>query len=155
MRAKIETYRGIDIEFDTCNEKFNCVISEGIKLEKGSYKLMQEAIDKYLKDNQSFKPFKVTNKPTTLFGGVGEGVCTVIGIRKDGRFVYENKEKKKQQIADHYERDIILYEPEMEVQLVEIAYLETLVDDARKKVEEAKKKVKGITLAEYRKNLKP
>lgn len=153
MGVKIDNYRGFDIEFQIHSESFTCEVSDAIKFEKGSYKKIQEAIDEYLKKNQSFKPFKVITKPISRYGGIGRGVYTVIGIRKDDRFIYQDDEGKKHQLSDYNEKDVILYEPEMEQQLVQIAYLETLVDDARKKVDEAKSKVKGITISQHRKTL--
>ena len=153
MSVKIETYRGVDIIFETWNETFTCEVADEIKLEKGSYKSMKEAIDKYFKENQNFKPIKVITNPSEMYGGIGKGIKTVTGIRKDGRFIYEDENGKKHQLSEHNEKSVILYQPEMEKQLVEIAYLETLVDDARKKVSEAEQKVKGITLREYKKTL--
>jgi len=153
MSVKIKTYRGVDIIFETWNETFTCEVADEIKLEKGSYKSMKEAIDKYFKENQNFKPIKVITNPSEQYGVIGDGIKTIIGIRKDGRFIYEDENGKKHQLSEYNEESVILYQPEMEKQLVEIAYLETLVDDARKKVYDAKQKVKGITLREYKQNL--
>lgn len=154
MNVKIENYRGIDIEFNTQNETFTCLIDELNRKEKKSYASIKKEIDDYKSKNKDFKAFEVINDPSKSFGGIINGrVVKVVGIRKDGRFVYENEKGEKEQISEYNEKDVILYNPEMEKQLVEIAYLETLVDDARKKVEQAKKMVKGTTLAEYKKTL--
>lgn len=152
MKAKIETYRGIDIEFDTTDETFICIIDEYNRKEKKSYSSIKKSIDEYKSTNKDFKPFPVIAAPNG-YGGIESGVQIITGVRKDGRFVYQNSKGEKKQISDYNEKDILLYKPEMEVDLVNIAYLQTLADDAEKKVYEAKKSFKGTTLLEYKKTL--
>jgi hypothetical protein len=153
MKAKIETYRGVDIYFETNSEKFICEVADEMKIDKNSYKSTIDAIDNYFRENKNFKPIKVITNPAEMYGGIGSGLYTIIGIRKDGRFIYEDDKGNKRQLAEHYEKSVILYSPEMDNQLVQIAYLETLVDEANQRLREAKEKVKGITLREYKRNL--
>ncbi len=83
MKALIETYRGFDIMFDTESEKFYTVSSvDDIDQTKPSYASVKKWIDDYVKANRTFKPFEVTDS---------YGNCRkVVGIRKDGAFVFDN-----------------------------------------------------------------
>lgn len=149
MGIKIENYRGFDIEFETRNESFTCVVGEQTRFEKQSYSAVKKSIDEYKTKNAAFEPFKIMNSPISGYG-IESGVHEVVGIRKDERFVYINSNGEKKQIPDYNEKDIILYDPSFEPILVEIAYLETLVDEARENVKKAKQKIKGTTLSEIK-----
>lgn len=102
MRIEIDRYRGWIIYFDPENEMF---FGEGLEAEpvqKTSFSAAKKAIDDYLKDNTNFKPFKVLR--------VGYDVSdpiTITGVRKDGRFVYEEEGNKKQ-ISTYDEKDFYL-----------------------------------------------
>lgn len=150
MGIKIENYRGFDIEFETYNETFTCVVSAEKRFEKESYSSIKKAIDEFKSKNADFKPFKVMTAPNEQYGGIGSGIYEVIGIRKDGRFVYIDSKGEKKQISEYNEKGVILYEPSFEPILVEIAYLETLVDEARENVKKAKQKIKGTKLTEIK-----
>ena len=98
MRTLIETYRGQDIYFDTNKESFVCVlVVAGIQKEKKSYASCKKEIDDYLKNNSAFKPFEV--EPTLISMRYSQRY-RIVGIRKDGRFMAENKEGEKVQIAE-------------------------------------------------------
>lgn len=99
MNVKIETYRGIEITFNTSAERFSFSFSDEKYGEKQSYSACKKAIDDYLKDNQNFKPFFAEHKQ---WGDV----IKIIGIRKDNRFIIETN-GKKEQLSEYNEKDYI------------------------------------------------
>lgn len=100
MQVEVMNYRGYSISFDTEREIFLCDVGND-GAEKKSFAATKKAIDDYIKDNQVFVPFEVMlcyHSPKKR---------TIVGIRKDGRFVYE-EEGKKQQISEWFERESYL-----------------------------------------------
>tara|TARA_R110002020_G_scaffold465503_2_gene686967 strand:+ start:3392 stop:3865 length:474 start_codon:yes stop_codon:yes gene_type:complete len=103
MRIEIENYRGWDILFNTDTEKFY-VMSEDIDLgkDKPSFKSCKKFVDDYIKNNVDFKTFEVQR-----FGRYDRSpgvIKTVVGVRKDGRFVCVDEKGNIEQISD-YETD--------------------------------------------------
>ena len=116
----IENYRGFDIEFETSNEKFQCVCTEEDTKESNSFAAVKKFIDDYKKSNQDFKPFWIEPIPDD---GWTRKTLKVIGIRKDGRFVAENEKGEKEQVSDsdlsHYmllKDENLMYSEELKVQ---------------------------------------
>lgn len=99
MNATIENYRGIEIWFDTDNESFQCDIDDERSIKK-SYNAIKKFIDEYLKENQVFKVIHIEPNPQGR-GWSKENVIKVIGVRKDGRFIGEDKDGNKKQISDY------------------------------------------------------
>jgi|GEM_PF-4975001 hypothetical protein len=93
MKSEVDNYRGYEIRFDTEKETFECDIDDSRSVKK-SYSSIKLFIDEYIKDNHEFKPFKIEKTPFSYYAK--DGVINVIGIRKDGRFIIQNGEKKEQ-----------------------------------------------------------
>lgn len=108
----IENYRGFDITFDTSDEKFECVCTENISKESGSFTAVKNFIDAFKKTNQDFKPFWIVQIPGSF--GSGKKRLKVIGIRKDKRFVVETEDNKQEQLSDYSAKDYMLMKPENE-----------------------------------------
>lgn len=106
MRTLIENYRGWEIFFDTDKEDFYTVSNEYDRQEnKRSYASTKKFIDDYIKENNGFKPVFVQRMKTHYSDGE---VIKLIGIRKDGNFMYEGKDGKKQQMSSYSEKDYFL-----------------------------------------------
>lgn len=151
MKVKVQDYRGSVIEFDTDREIFSCFLDDYGK-ESKSFTAVKKGIDDFLKDNNTFNPFLIINKPDHY----RQGILKVIGIRKDGRFISENEIGQKVQVSESDEKSYIIYNPEIhDTQYAKIAYLETLVSDARNEVNKAKAEVIGISLREVKANYLP
>lgn len=105
MKIEIEKYRGFDIEFDTDTELFDALSDFYDKQEyKKSFSAIKKWIDDFVKENQTFQPFYI-EKP--FWDNYQNKVLKVVGIRKDGAFVAEDSEGKKQQISKYNEADYI------------------------------------------------
>ena len=119
MRVLIENYRGWEIYFDTDKEEFQTVSNEYDKQEtKRSYASSKKYIDDYIKSNNVFKPIKVQKMPTMFSEGK---VITLIGIRKDKAFMYEDEEGRKQQLSSYDERDYFIVDSRNDVHFKRIA----------------------------------
>jgi len=99
MNATIENYRGIEIWFDTDNESFQCDIDDERSIKK-SYTALKKFIDDYLKENQTFKVIHIEPNPANYRYGSDKAI-KVTGVRKDGRFIGEDKDGNKMQITDY------------------------------------------------------
>ncbi len=101
MITKIEDYRGWEISFNTEKETFYTVSDSYDKQqEKRSYASIKKYIDEFIKDNNEFKPFWIEKAD---YRGIFK--VKVIGIRKDNRFIYEDKKGEKQQLSEYNEKD--------------------------------------------------
>lgn len=101
MQVLIENYRGWEIFFDTDQENFYSTAEEyDYEMTKKSYSSSKKAIDDFIKDNQKFTHVWVQ----TMDGEPRK----LVGIRKDGRFVYEDSEGKRRQIESYYEDNYFL-----------------------------------------------
>jgi hypothetical protein len=89
MQTEVMNYRGYSISFDTEKEIFLCDVGND-GAEKKSFSATKKAIDDYIKDNQVFVPFEVVDCCSS------QRILTLVGIRKDGRFVYDDNGKKIQ-----------------------------------------------------------
>ena len=135
----IINYRGFDIEFDTNYEKFQCIITEEKAKESNSFFAIKGFIDDYKKNNQDFKPFWIELLPNSYRNKKGK--LRVVGIRKDGRFVSEDKDGKKEQISDYDISDYMIVKPENESFLSELS---TLKNEIEQREYEDKLKIKEI-----------
>src|SRR5678809_670812 len=92
MRVLIEEYRKWEIFFDTNSEDFYTVSNEyDNDKTKRSYAAVKKYIDDYIKDNETFTPVSIQREDGRVF--------KLIGIRKDGAFMYEDKDGRKQQFS--------------------------------------------------------
>ena len=146
MNVLIENYRGFEINFDNETELFSCSIDSGYKKGSKSYSSIKKYVDDYIKDNTEFKPFKAVNIDN------GE-LINVIGIRKDGRFNYEDSKGKKHQLSDYHEKYYIVYKPEIHDQhFATLAYLKVLKDEAVKAVNDCINSITGDTIKQIKAN---
>jgi hypothetical protein len=151
MRVLIETYRGFEISFDSSNEKF-WYLSERYDTESSSksFAAIKKGVDDFIKDNKDFKPFWIEND---LNKNYGYKKLKIIGIRKDGAFVFENSKGEKEQLSKHIESDYILYNEANDELRVDIAELENKVTELNKEIRALKSKQIGTPLIEYKQNL--
>lgn len=142
MRVLIENYRGWEIYFDTDKEEFYTVSNEYDKQEtKRSYASSKKYIDDYIKSNNVFKPIKVQKMPTMFSEGK---VITLIGIRKDKAFMYEDEEGIKQQLSSYDERDYFIVDSRNDVhfkRIAELAIERKRIDDEVNQIEKSVIKV--------------
>ena len=109
MEIEIENYRGYEIRFNTEKETFVCDI-DSEKSVKKSYSALKKFIDEFIKENAVFNSFYIIGNPFLNYS-TDKRTLRVIGIRKDGRFIYEDEEKNKGQISDYSLESYILKEP--------------------------------------------
>ena len=150
MQVKIENYRGWEISFDTDKETFYCHSEQYDKdATKKSYTSTKKFIDDFIKENQNFTPIWCERKGEFLYG---KRKILIIGIRKDGRFIIDNK-GTKEQLSEYSENDYILYNQENEKYRTEIQEIEKEMESLRLKRNAVLKKVTGVGLKEYKKTL--
>lgn len=154
MKTTIEIYRTIEIWFDTGIESFQCDIDDERSIKK-SYPAIKKFIDEWLKDNETFKPFKVEKNPLSVFGGGKSG--KIIGIRKDGRFIIELHNGKKEQISDYNLDGHIIYTHENKKAWDLLNELNEEEERINNEIREKKKNIKSMfqitTLKDYKKSL--
>jgi len=112
MKTEVDNYRGWEIFFDTESEKFTAYSNEHDKdIEKGSYSTIKKSIDDFIKENDVFKPFMIEPTPSYRIYNRKETHFKIIGVRKDGRFIYEDKDGKKHQLSEYHEKDYMVVDP--------------------------------------------
>ena len=158
MKVKVETYRKFEIFFDPEDEIFSSIVRDTSKYcdnsffkESKSYAAVKKAIDEFIKENNTFNPFFVTLRPDRHCYQEEKRTVKIIGIRKDNRFIAEDKNGNQIQISEYDEKDYIISRPEDEQIFATIAVLSLAVDEARKKLEDAQEMVTAPSL----KSLKP
>lgn len=148
MNVKIEDYRGWEIYFNTDREDFYTVSNEyDHDQKKRSYSSIRKYIDDYIKDNFEFKPITVHRL------GEVERPIKIIGIRKDGRFVYEDKEGKKHQFSSYDEYSYFLVNDANESSFKELIKLKLDKKNIENTIKEIESKVIKFTVKEYREQL--
>lgn len=111
MRSLIEEYRGFEIYFNTETEKFYTISNQhDVDMDKNTYASTKTYIDKFIKDNVDFKPFYVVDDGTKRY--------KVTGIRKDGKFNYQNSEGKMDSFSN-YDLDKYILENDLNVPIFE------------------------------------
>ena len=151
MKVEIEIYRGWSISFDTEKETFYCHSEQWDKdKNKNSFASTRKWIDDFIKENEVFKPIWVEIKPDAY--NIDKHI-KLIGIRKDGRFIYENEKGDKKQLSDYNEKDYILYNPENDKYREEADQVSVELEELRLKRNAILKKVVGIELTEYKKQI--
>jgi hypothetical protein len=100
MNVKIEDYRGFEMSFNPDDEVFYCMSSSyDTETTKKSYAALKKWVDDYIKDNQIFRPITIMR----LGLGYDNEKVTLVGYRKDGRFVYKNDKDKLEQLSEYDE----------------------------------------------------
>jgi lipopolysaccharide export LptBFGC system permease protein LptF len=152
MITEVDKYKGWDISFDTDKETFFAYSSvhDSEITGKVSYAATKKYIDDFIATNETFKPFNVQRNP---IGSNNLSIITIVGIRKDGVFVYDENGKKNQ-ISKYTESDIILFEPENQSIIIEYNRMRNEAETLRKSAENyIKTNLKVKTLAEIKKEL--
>ena len=151
----IDNYRGFDIEFETINEKFQCIITDELVKESISFSAVKKFIDEYKKTNQEFKPFFVESTPDRYSSKNSK--LKIIGIRKDGRFVAENSNGEKIQVSDYDIKDYMLYKQENESALKKLSDLSDKIEIQRLENNQNRKDIIStiniITLKDFKSTL--
>lgn len=148
MKVQIETYRGWDITFDTDKETFIAVSSDYDNQEtKRSYASIKKYIDEFIKENVNFTPVKVM-RMSDMFNPTD--IITLIGIRKDKAFMYEDKKGNKAQLSAYFEKDYFLVNPDNEPFFKEIEEIDEQIKALEEKRKEVKAKVIKVGLDEIR-----
>lgn len=151
MRVLIENYRSWEIYFDTDKEDFYTVSNEYDKQEtKRSYASAKKYIDDYIKENNVFKPIKVQKMPSMFSEGE---TITLIGIRKDKAFMYEDKDGKKQQLSSYNESDYFVVDTKNDVHFKRIAELAVERKRIDAELKEIEKSVIKVDVKQIRRNL--
>jgi hypothetical protein len=112
MTVTIDNYRGWEISFNTESESF-LAYSDRFDEEiigKSSFSSIKKYIDEFITNNQKFRPFHLQFNPLTY--GINKGTTIkIIGQRKDGKFVYEQKGEKKI-LSSYDEKYYMLFDEE-------------------------------------------
>jgi hypothetical protein len=139
MQALIEEYRGWEIFFDTEKENFYTTAEKfDYQTTKKSYASAKKFIDDFIKDNMNFKPVMIQTKhgdPRKL-----------IGIRKDGRFIYEGWQGKPVQLESYHENDYFLVDEVNDPIFKKIKELEAQQEQLRLEVIEQLKHLKMVPI---------
>lgn len=151
MRTLITEYRGWEIFFDTDKEEFYTVSNEYDKDNiKKSFASTKKFIDDYIKENNEFKPILVQKEPSIFNNGE---VIKLIGIRKDGDFMYEDKDGKKQRLSSYNEKDYFLINPENDEPFKRIAELEKKREEIGSEIKEIKKIIIKVDAKKIKQNI--
>lgn len=151
MKVEIEIYRGWSICFDTEKEAFYCHSEQYDKDEnRKSYSSTKKWIDDFIKENETFRPVWIETKPTIYNS---DKRIKLIGIRKDGRFIYEDEKGDKKQLSEYNEKDYILYNSENDKYREEAKLLDVELEKLRLKRSAILNKVVGVELTEYKKQI--
>lgn len=140
----IQEYRGWEITFNKEDETFNAVSNEyDSEIDKKSFSATKTYIDDYIKKNQKFKPVMVQTMNDMFRSG---NAIKLIGIRKDGRFMYEDEEGKKQQLSSYYEDHYFLVDEENDSVFKEMKELDDKIKLLQKEKTDLEKKVIKVGL---------
>lgn len=149
----IENYRGFDVEFDTDYEKFQCVITEDTSKESVSFKSIKKFIDDYKKENQSFKPFKIVPHPKKY----SNEIFTVVGRRKDGKFIIQDEQGESKQLSSWNEEDYMLFNSKNEEILDTINkerdYIKLKMKESTERVNQLISKLDIVTVKDFKNSL--
>lgn len=153
MEIEIENYRGYEIRFNTDRETFVCDIDDERSVKK-SFSAIKKFIDDFIKENNTFKEFKIIR---AIDGSWGKyGIITIIGIRKDGRLIGQQGEDKFQ-MSDYDLSYYVLYDPKNDSIRDDLKKLDDEFEDFRKEYISKKKylqsKVNEVSLKDYKQQL--
>ena len=151
MKVIIDNHRGWEISFDTELETFYCISDRYDRDEtKKSFASIKKFIDDFIKENEIFEPVWVETKPNSY---TSDKKIKLIGIRKDGRFIYENSKGEKQKLSDYNEKDYILYDANNDKFRLEAEKINKEIEVLNAKRDAVLDKITGIELTEYKKEL--
>jgi hypothetical protein len=146
MLVTIETYRGIDIEFETSSEKFQCLIDEVSNKQSDAYSTIKKYIDEYLRNNHDFKPFKVFKYSSRFSDNNNIEIYGIVGIRKDGDYIIL-RNGKKERLSNYDLTDYFVFNEKDTPILDEIAKVENEYTAYHKKYTEKLKELKSEVIS--------
>ena len=150
MTVDIEVYRGWSISFDTEKESFYCHSEQWDRDEnKKSFAATRKWIDDFIKENEVFKPVWAETKPKAY----GDKKIKIIGIRKDGKVIFENSKGEKKSLSAHEEDYYILYNEENEKYKSAAAKIDEKIEALRLEKNAILQNVKGVELKDYKKQI--
>ena len=144
MRVLIENYRGWEIFFDTDKEIFYSASDEyDSAMTKKSFAASKKSIDDFIKENTNFKPFWVEK-----FGYMSRSwdKIKIIGVRKDGNFVYLDKKEKPAVVSKYDENDYILVKEENTPVFEKLCSFSAQIEELKAQSTEVEKQVIRETL---------
>lgn len=151
MRTLITEYRGWEIFFDTEKEEFYTVSSQYDKdISKKSFASTKKFVDDYIKENNNFKPILVQKEPSIFNSGE---IIKLIGIRKDGDFMYEDKDGVKHRLSSYSEKDYFLLNPENEEPFKKISELEKKREKIGDEIKEIKKTIIKVDVKQIKEKI--
>lgn len=138
-RVFIEEFRGFETHLDTESGKFFVEGDDSSTFAK-NYNQAKTHIKDFVKNNTVFPEFTLLKNPKTYWG---KDVIKVIGVNGHGRFVYEDKEGRKQQLSSYDLSKYIFaedleesgYDPDM------VKGLEDEIKELQEKIQQEKDKL--------------
>jgi len=147
MKVLIENYRGWEITFCTENENFSAYsFHYDTENSKKSFAAIKKSIDDYIKENEKFTPFWVQKMPD-LYNSKEKK--KIVGIRKDGLFVYENGTSKST-ISTYDEGRYFLVDPENDAVFAQVDQIQMQIDALGKQKKYLESLVKQVTLKDLK-----
>jgi len=154
MKVLIEKYRGFDINFDTNNAKFTCLVDDENLKSSTSYPAMKKYIDDYLKDNNTFAPFWIETDPKN---GYSYNKYQVIGIAKDKGLITIDAEGNKGKLSKYSESDYVVSDPINDGHINELHKLKKQYDEYRYNYGKSRKEIlsrmETVNLKDYKNEL--
>lgn len=133
MRTVVENYRGVEIFFDTNDERFSFSFDDGRWNEKQSYSAAKKKIDDYIKETHVFTPFIVSNTRSNSIN-----TLNVISVRKDGDYMVQDGSGRISKLSQYDEKNYVEYFPSDDKIYAEIAVCEIEIDKLNERIKELK-----------------
>lgn len=114
MKLIIDNYKGFEISLEKETGLFSVPIGsfgDNDSFNSNSftnYLTVKEKIDRSLEEFISIEPFYADLSRST---GINNKI-KIVGIKKDGNFIYENKAGQPKELIPFYSTDYIVYNPE-------------------------------------------
>lgn len=126
MKVLIENYRNHEIHFDTDENSFIAISDKyDRQFEKKSYSGAKKEIDEYIKENVCFNPVVIQNDDNKII--------TLVAIRKDGGFVFNNK-GVNEKLSIYDEKEFFIFNENNEPIFKEIADKKSKIESIRKEI---------------------
>lgn len=141
----IEEYRGWEIYFYPDKERFTAFSDnyDWQSKEKVSLSSARKEVDDYITLNVKFVPVMIQKVPSMFHGS---NIKKLVGIRKDGRFNYENEDGKLRQLSSYEEDDYFMVDEENDKLFKSISDIEIEIKKLVDKQNELKTHIKKVGL---------
>lgn len=149
MIIEIENYKGWEIRFNTDAETFECDIDDSRSVKK-SYSAIKNFISAWVKENQTFRQFKIQYKPDSWRESK---ILTVVGKHGNGNLLTKDKDGKTEQLSTYNHSDYMLYDEKNEPLWAELAELSKEHDVIRAKEKSVRAKFHIVEVKEFAKSL--